>query len=184
MQTSIGAMFRAVLLLVCMVAIPAVAICGASLPNLVSAVTQLRWSKLTAQNNEHKLYIETAQFEPDDNHTFDRTPKSKNPIAPVSYQVALEPFSPPQNTSGSGFSTNERLIQIQDQLRRLGATYYLLESWGNQADYYRFCCKIAVGGNPNFTRHFQATHSDPLEAMLAVLRQVESGQEMYNKRGV
>jgi hypothetical protein len=63
---------------------------------------------------------------------------------------------------------------IQDRLRKLGATYYLLESWGSRQDLYRFYCKMAIGGNPNYTRHFEATHSEPLRAMALVLKQVEA----------
>jgi hypothetical protein len=64
--------------------------------------------------------------------------------------------------------------QVQQQLRQWGATYYLLESWGGSQQLYRFYCKMAVGGNPNFTRYFEAIDSDPLHAMRQVLQQVES----------
>ncbi len=67
-----------------------------------------------------------------------------------------------------------RFAAIQDRLRKLGATYYLLESWGSRDYLYRFYCKVAVGGNPDYTHFFEATHSDPLEAMDEVLRQVEA----------
>ena len=56
----------------------------------------------------------------------------------------------------------------------MGATYYLLESWGNQRQFYRFYCKMAVGGNPNYTRYFEATQGNALQAMAQVLQQVES----------
>lgn len=67
-----------------------------------------------------------------------------------------------------------RFAAIQDRLRQLGATYYLLESWGSREYLYRFYCKVAVGGNPDYTHFFEATHRDPLEAMGEVLRQVEA----------
>ena len=65
---------------------------------------------------------------------------------------------------------------IQLRLRELGASYYLLESWGSQRQLYRFSCKMAVGGNADFTRYFEAADADPLQAMLWVLGQVERRQ--------
>ena len=64
-------------------------------------------------------------------------------------------------------------MDIQHRLRQLGATYYLLELWGSEGQ-YRFYCKMALGGNPDFSRYFEATDSDPLRAMAKVLAQVES----------
>ena len=63
---------------------------------------------------------------------------------------------------------------IQDRLKELGATYYLLESWGTQQQMYRFYCRMAIGGNPNYTHYFESMESDPVQAMLGVLRQVET----------
>ncbi len=63
--------------------------------------------------------------------------------------------------------------QIERRLRELGATYYLLETWGPNGEQYRFHCKMAIAGNPNYNRHFEATESDPIRAMRAALDQVE-----------
>ncbi len=60
------------------------------------------------------------------------------------------------------------------RLEQLGATYYLLETWGRGSALYRFHCKMAIGENPNFTRQFEATDSDPMVAMRRVLDEVES----------
>ena len=68
----------------------------------------------------------------------------------------------------------------QQRLRELGATYYLLETWGRNGELYRFHCKMAIAGNQDYNRHFEATDSDAARAMQAVLRQVEAwraGQE-------
>ena len=56
-----------------------------------------------------------------------------------------------------------------------GATYYLLEMWGPNADRYRFQCKMAIAGNSEHgpQRFFQATSTEPLRAMQDVLDQVE-----------
>jgi hypothetical protein len=59
------------------------------------------------------------------------------------------------------------------RIRQLGATYYLLETWGDRGQLYRFYCKMAVGGNPDYSRYFEATDADALAAMDKVLREVE-----------
>jgi len=50
-------------------------------------------------------------------------------------------------------------MAMQDRLRQLGATYYLLETWGNQRQFYRFYCQMAVGGNSSYTHYFEATNT-------------------------
>lgn len=62
---------------------------------------------------------------------------------------------------------------IGRRLRELGATYYLLELWGDEQKLHRFYCRMAVGGNPNCTRYFEATDADALTAMVRVLQEVE-----------
>ena len=52
-------------------------------------------------------------------------------------------------------------MAMQDRLRRLGATYYLLETWGNQRQFYRFYCQMAVGGNSSYTHYFEAINANP-----------------------
>jgi hypothetical protein len=71
-------------------------------------------------------------------------------------------------------ATFDRFTYIQRRLRQLGATYYLLESWGAEGEYFRFHCRMAVGGNEKYTRHFEATEADALEAMARVLSEVET----------
>ena len=79
-------------------------------------------------------------------------------------------------TGAAGFAPAgaDRFTSLKERLRDLGATYYLLETWGSQGQLFRFYCKVAVGGSPNYARYFEATHADPLHAMSAVLEQVEA----------
>lgn len=108
-------------------------------------------------------------------------------VMPASYQTPIDAGLPSrtavpvdQNNAAVGVSqgltsaNTDQFAYIQDQLRRLGATYYLLESWGNDQPLYRFYCKMAVGGNASYTRYFEATDASPLQAMALVLRQVET----------
>ena len=66
------------------------------------------------------------------------------------------------------------LAQAEQRLRRLGATHYLLESWGADGELFRFHCRVAVAGSPTYTRYFEATDADPLAAVGDVLAQIES----------
>jgi hypothetical protein len=94
-------------------------------------------------------------------------------IVPADYQAPVE-----LNINNKGYNSAQTdtnpFMTMQDRMRRLGATYYLLETWGNQRQFFRFYCQMSVGGNSSYTRYFEAINANPLEAMADVLRQVES----------
>jgi hypothetical protein len=110
---------------------------------------------------------------------------NSGPVVPVNYQAPLEnlPSAAPRSSlEEAAQKLNASLnppaanpfSEMQNRLRQLGATYYLLETWGNEQQYYRFYCKMAVGGNTNYTHCFESTDSDPIAAMTTVLKQVEA----------
>ncbi len=68
----------------------------------------------------------------------------------------------------------DRFSMLEKRLRDYGAIYYLLETWGNEGELYRFHCKMAIANNPNYTRHFEATHREAMQAMTQVLEQIEA----------
>lgn len=68
---------------------------------------------------------------------------------------------------------DEKFRLAELRLRSLGATKYTLETWGPDNNRYRFACKMAIAGNANANRLFQAVEDDPWLAMESVLRQVE-----------
>jgi hypothetical protein len=78
------------------------------------------------------------------------------------------------STAMAGGGRDEGFASIQQRLRELGATYFLLESWGAQGQLYRFYCKMAIGGNANYHRYFEATGTDPIRVMSKVLKEVEA----------
>jgi hypothetical protein len=78
------------------------------------------------------------------------------------------------NRQNAGGGRNDRFTSIQQRLRELGATYFLLESWGSQGQLYRFYCKMAIGGNSNYNRYFEATDADAIQVMSKVLNEVEA----------
>ncbi len=71
-------------------------------------------------------------------------------------------------------ASSDWFTATQQRLRDLGATYYLLETWGRHGELYRFHCKMAIAGNADYTRYFEATDTDASRAMQQVLRQVEA----------
>jgi hypothetical protein len=91
-------------------------------------------------------------------------------VLPVDYQSPLEPN---KLTSPGLQATANPFMAMQDRLRQLGATYYLLETWGNQRQFFRFYCQMAVGGNSTYTHYFEAINANPMQAMADVLAQVE-----------
>jgi len=66
----------------------------------------------------------------------------------------------------------DRFTRLGSRLQQLGATYYLLEHWGNGQ--YRFYCRMAIAGNPRLTQNFEQIDADPLKAMARVVEQVEA----------
>jgi hypothetical protein len=103
-------------------------------------------------------------------------------VVPANFQAPAEQASLPASVSGavgegSASAGAEPFNAIQSRLRQLGARYYLLESWGNDRQFYRFYCKMAIGGSPDYTRFFEATNADPVQAMAQVLQQVERWKE-------
>ncbi|MBL9081655.1 MAG: hypothetical protein JNK76_07615 [Planctomycetales bacterium] len=78
------------------------------------------------------------------------------------------------NSGHAGQGGTEQFTQIQQRLRALGATHYALETWGTDGQFYRFQCQMAAGHNAAYTRKFEATDSDALRTMQAVLSDVEA----------
>lgn len=81
-----------------------------------------------------------------------------------------------QSVEQSNNATADALSRLQGELRRRGVTYSLLESWGEDANEYRFHCKVAVAGNTRYYRNFESVSADPLSAMRQVLSQIEAWQ--------
>jgi len=88
--------------------------------------------------------------------------------------VALSANDPAAGRAIQPLDQPDRFTVMERRLRENGATYYLLETWGNEGELYRFHCKMAIGNNPNYTRHFEATDRDALKAMAQVLERVEA----------
>jgi hypothetical protein len=88
--------------------------------------------------------------------------------------AAAHDQAPPAERVACPLEPPERFTEMERKLREYGATYYLLETWGKNSELYRFHCRMAVGNNPNYTRHFEASNRDALKAMAEVLERVEA----------
>jgi hypothetical protein len=215
------AMFRALVMMVFLIAIPLAALFGSSLPDAIKALKEGRWPSLasltqgtspakTAAGLEEPPKFEpgagaasrsaspipapaTTATEPAPPATaLDPPPASSRPaegnpppaagVVPAHYETAADPGPSPARLSPAAAlsppppsaAQNDPFTLIENRLRQLGATYFLLESRGDQQQQYRFYCKMALGGNPNYTRCFEAVDAEPLRAMSQVLQQVES----------
>jgi hypothetical protein len=108
-----------------------------------------------------------------------------NPVSPpiggessgTGTNVAQSALGSSQPSASAATNPDTTFKYVQDRLRQLGATYYLLEAWGDHKDAYRFYCQMAIGGNPKLKQSFQSIDADPLKAMANVLQQVEDWQK-------
>ncbi|HEV2969577.1 MAG TPA: hypothetical protein VGY55_06270 [Pirellulales bacterium] len=234
MESSVGLVFRALVMLACLAVVPLVAMYGKYVPDFAQAVMEAYKSRTQAKA------VANPQAAADDAPPFAGAPIRANnsPTPPLSGRgpsaaapapwtdsgQAARPLSefrqpgapdqsagfkqasfdapltghpgeaagdiarrneaPPavpgnlQTAGAPGENQSDCTTQfrrMEQRLRELGATYYLLETWGSSGDRYRFFCKMALAGNAdnNRNRIFQATAADPLRAMRDVLDQVE-----------
>ena len=181
-ESSTTAVFRALVMLACLIAIPLTAIFGGSLPEmlreLLGAGSSVQSASGAGGGGEAPLFEPIQATDPAavapppaaaaGQIGWDRqakpVPDGDKNVIPANYEAAWTPAMP----------AGDRFVRIQDRLRQLGATYYLLESWGSGLQLYRFYCKMAVGGNPDYAYYFEAVDIDRLRAMDRVLQQVEA----------
>jgi hypothetical protein len=193
-QSSVGMAVRALVMLACLVAVPLTAIFGTSLPEIAGDLLDKKWPALQASVDEPSGG--PAGFEPmvstdaaailPSGLPSGRAPSQRPPLSPLSGPAERSPVPWP-NDSGSRVGAERPIMGKQQsaippadqftgtlqRLRQCGVTYFLLELWGTQGQYYRFQCEIPIGGNSSFTRHLEAIDEDPLQAMAEVLRQIE-----------
>jgi hypothetical protein len=203
MQSSAAVAGRALIMLACVVGIPALALSGTSWSDMLKKLQEFHWPALlelasgsasapAASSGEAPRFVTPG---PSVSAIVSSTPQRvvpsdaalRQPLAPVQSAVVpagyqeVAAVTPPvvgtANANAAAAPASDPFDSIQKRLKQLGATYYLLESWGTQQQMYRFYCKMAVGGSADYTRYFEATSADPLQAMVQVLREVEAWRE-------
>lgn len=63
---------------------------------------------------------------------------------------------------------------IQERLKQMGAAYMILERAPPDGAAYRFHCQMPIAGSDTYTRPFEVTAPDAIQAMERVLADVES----------
>ena len=197
MQSSAGMAGRALIMLACVVGMPVLALSGTSWSETLKKLQDFRWPAIldfasassSAPLGEAPRFVpSTAPVTPIERpNVVIQEPTQQSAVMPAGYQAPAElSGATAANVAGEKAADTaasaDLFHSIQDRLRQLGATYYLLESWGTQRQMYRFYCKMAVAGSTDYTRCFEAADADPLQAMVQVLRQVETWKEGGGQR--
>ncbi len=189
MQSSATTAFRAFTMLACAVGITAAAMSGTSWSEILDKFRNLDWPPMltSASASTQGVNGETGRSAPPCPSSLlkegataglSSSGARRRMAGPSETGVRKDAAAPaaPAEAAAAVPDVPMGFDDIQLRLRELGASYYLLESWGSQRQLYRFSCKMAIGGNADFTRYFEAADADPLQAMLQVLRQVERRQ--------
>lgn len=196
MQSSAAVTGRALIMLACVVGLPAFALSGVSWSEMLKKLQDFRWpailvpaSASTSDTTDPPAgrgpepLIQTTPLNPARLAPAGQmTTAAPSAVLPAEYQeLAATPSLAVRvatdHTAGVAPAPSDPSGPIQDRLKQLGATYYRLESWGNGQQLYRFYCKMSVGGSANYTRSFEATSAEPLQAMREVLHEVETWKE-------
>lgn len=92
---------------------------------------------------------------------------------PQSLSVAIPSNPTIVDLTSTAIPQEERFRKIEQRLRELGATRYVLETWGISDELYRFRGMVASNDTPHLQRYFNAVDSDPVAAMTRVLEDIE-----------
>lgn len=196
MQSSLVTALRALIMLSVLVALPMVALRGARLPERAWKVVEAVQQRAGELIGRPAAASETDALPPLDLSLPLRHPAQEAAAMPEPITAPLEPprAEPPAHLTAARVEPAPRpepaasaeegasLRAIQRELRTLGATDCVLETWGNGGDLYRFQADVAVHDDPNYHRNFQALHADPLAAMREVLAQVRDWRSRESRR--
>lgn len=210
-MTTFGGFVRTLVMLSCLVAVPALALVGAPVSKLFRPLIDADWpgkaetylkglvGRLGGDSKEAAAKPAAIVPAPEILPAVDESAPAAAPpplaaadIAaapptglpggmPAPHQAGLseETAAPPVEQTAQLDPARSPAVQadpfqaMQHRLRELGATYYLLETWGPAGEMYRFHCRMAIDAQGLATRHFEATADDPLVAMGRVLGEIE-----------
>ena len=109
-------------------------------------------------------------------------PASKTPLTRETARVSRDGNSGLGDSAGAlqlpiaGLQSGRNVQTHSGSAQRIGATYYLLEAWGDHKDAFRFYCRMPIGGNPQVWRPFQHVDADPLKAMATYYSRSRTGK--------
>ena len=96
-------------------------------------------------------------------------------------KLSGEPGAGPESKIPKISNAGSRFTPISRRLQELGADYLRLETLDAQGGQYRFQCRVSLAGNSAYSRPFEASAADPVEAMERVLKEVESWRGAHQR---
>lgn len=117
--------------------------------------------------------IEIGSSEPSIAHAYDSFEQE-----PSILQAGLNDENPMPEL-GSTVAGVGKYSELEDQLQKMGAIYYRLETWGDRDAFFKFSCYVPNPKDPNHhLRHFQAVEADDVQAIKKVIREIQTWQIM------
>ncbi len=175
-----AALFRATVMLLVLVGLPAAWIYYGPLPpeamgviqrTVATAKQSLGWEDRTPGESWANRSIAAPKFE---------ASSTVPPLQPIRqdshFSLASATVALPPTTASVDDELAQQLEPHLSLLRSLDASEYTLENWGGSGQLYRFRCEITLGENDDFTRQFEAIDADPLRAVHQVVGEVTSWQ--------
>lgn len=198
--------FRAAVMLVVLVGLPAAWVYYGPLPpatmgviqrTVASAQTILGWQdqapptrwSLDAPKTAPRFDASVAQATEILQQQFPAAaPRAATPVTPTPSlkrdpHFTLASATAPANPVPVEPALAKQLEPHLQLLRSLHATEYTLENWGGKGALFRFRCAIALGESDNHTRQFEAVDADPLRAVHQVVGEVTSWQNARHLSG-
>ena len=190
------ALFRATVMLVTLVGLPAAWIYYGPLPTGAQKVVD-RFVDVAreAMGWQHQLPVKQAWDQDKAAPRFEEAPFRQQSDESVRGQqetpqvnVSVPPSSPISLVSATLPITRPKMAATDDLagqlephfslLRKLGAADYALAHWGSEGNLYRFHCSIPFGSEGLMSREFDAIEADPVAAVRQVVGEVTSWQNV------
>jgi len=174
-------LFRAIVMLVVLVGLPAAWVYYGPLPGRVQGVVD----RVVAAAKETLGLEKTAMPEVE----AVAAPYFDPAVVPVAavekaevVAQATEVASPGLLPTRAAPTLEERVAPLLERLRTLGASDYSLEKWGNDGQLYRFCCAMPLSADDHLSQQFEAVNVEPGESIQEVLTEVTNWQMARSSR--
>lgn len=175
--------FRALVMLVTLVGLPAAWVYYGPLPNgaqrVVDRFVEVAQNALGWKRPATVDSLDAQKTPVRFNETLP-TPRERAVVSQAKYEGLRPPVQltgatqdlPATDSTAPSAPQGEMEMHLS-LLKKLGVAQYALEKWGAG---YRFKCAVPLGDNPDFTRQFEAIDADPLATVRQVVGEVSSWQ--------
>jgi hypothetical protein len=182
--------FRALVMLITLVGLPAAWIYFGPLPagpqKVVDRFVEVARDALGWKSNQTVNAIQGVDKAPPRYEEVLPTPADTQAVSRTLYEGQQTPVSLVSATEEmpsilpANRSLKQHIEPHLNVLRQMGAANYSLEEWGGG---YRFKCAVSLGKNVDFTRHFEAIDPDPLATVRQVVGEVTAWQNARHDDG-